>query len=272
MLHLLKLEWLKQKNYILFRILLIVYAVMLPALLMIGKKIKIEDDDIPFDPQIILFHFPTVWEWLAYIGNWLTFFVLGFLAVLVITNEHSYKTLRQNIITGMQRKNWYWSKVVFILAMSAAAAIYYGICSLVVGMFHAVGDTIYLSTVFKNSGYVFRYFLMCFGYMSFGMLVGVLVKRTGIALFAFLGYAFFLEPVLRWVAHLKLFEHKSMNYYPMNVFEDLCPVPFSEQADWFIDEFNFDLFLQPSIVIPLAVFYILLFNWFSYKRLTTADL
>ena len=272
MIHLLKLEWLKQKDYILFRILLVVYAVMLPALLMIGKKIKISGGELPFNPQISLFHFPTVWEWLAYIGNWLVFFVLGFMAVLIITNEHSFKTLRQNIITGLQRKNWFWSKALFILAISAAVTLYYALCSLAIGLYHAMGDTIYMSTVFKNADYILRFFLMCLGYMSFGMLIGVLVKRTGIALFVFLGYSFFLEPVIRWVVHLKLFKNASMNYYPMNVFEDLCPVPFSDQANRFASEYNFDLFLQPSVAIGLAVFYILLLNWFAYKRLTTSDL
>jgi len=272
MLHLLKLEWLKQKDYILFKILIIAYVVFLPAILMIGKKINIPANELPFDIQKVLFYFPTVWEWLAYIGNWMVFFIFGFMAVLMITNEHSYRTLRQNVITGMQRSSWFWSKTIFIIAISLGASLYFALCSIVIGLVHGLGDSIYFSTVFKNSGITIRYFLMCMGYMGVGMLIGILVKRTGIALFAFLGYSFFLEPVLRWVVHMKLFSHESMNYYPMNIFEDLCPVPMAKFTDGFAIENGFDMFVDPTLAMTLATGYILLFGWISYQRLRKTDL
>ena len=93
MVHLLKLEWLKQKDYILFRILILAFVFFLPAILFIGKKIPPISGEM-FDPQIMLFHFPSVWEFLAYIGNWLVFFIFGFMSVLIITNEYAYRTLR----------------------------------------------------------------------------------------------------------------------------------------------------------------------------------
>lgn len=270
MVHLFKLEWLKQKEYVLFRILILAYLFFLPAILMIGKKIPPVTGEL-FDPQIALFHFPSVWEFLGYIGNWLVFLIFGFLSVLIITNEHSFKTYRQNVITGMQRVEWYKSKLIFIFCISLFATIYYALCALTIGFIHALGDTIYFSTVFKNSFYAVRYFLMCLGYMSFGMLVGLLVKRTGIALFAFIGYSFFLEPVLRGL-YLYFFQHESMHYFPLNVLEDLCPIPFAEMADDFVRENGFSLFVESQIAIPLAVLYIALFVWLGYKRVTKSDL
>ncbi len=272
MIHLLKLEWLKQKEYILFKILTIAYFVFLPAILMIGKKIQIPAGELPFDPQKVLYYFPSVWEWLAYIGNWLVFFIFGFMAVLLITNEHSYRTMRQNVIAGMQRSSWFWSKALFIIAISFGATLYYALCSISIGLIHGIGDSIYLSTVFMNSGISIRFFLMCLGYMGFGMLIGILVKRTGIALFAFLGYCFFLEPVLRWVLHMRVFKHESMNYYPINIFEDLCPVPFAEMTDGFTNELGFKMFVDPSLAIVLATGYILLFGWIGFRRLKNVDL
>lgn len=271
MFQLLKLEWLKQKDFILFRILILVYVVMLPSLLMIGKKLKGIEGELPFNPQLMLFHFPSVWGWLAYVGNWLVFFVLGFMAVLIITNEHSYRTLRQNIITGLHRGQWFWSKAWFILVLSLCATLYYAICAMMIGLYH-LNDTWYLSTIFKEAEIVFRYFIMAAGYMSFGMLVGVLIKRTGIALFTFFGYAFFLEPVLRWVIHMRLIKGPSMNYYPLNVFEDLCPVPFSKLTESFAKENGFELFLDPGLSMALAVGYIFLFGVVSFWILRKSDL
>ena len=151
MLHLLKLEWKKQKSYILFRILVLVYLIALPSLLFIGKNFDISTQDgIPFDPQIMFFHFPTVWEWLAYIGNWLGHLIFGFMAVLMVTNEHNFRTLRQNVITGVSRGEWFWSKAQFILVVAGAATLYFALCSIVIGLAHS--DTIYLATVFKGAG------------------------------------------------------------------------------------------------------------------------
>ncbi|MEZ4933665.1 MAG: ABC transporter permease [Saprospiraceae bacterium] len=271
MLHLLKLEWLKLKDYILFKILIAAYIVFLPAILLLGKKIPPTPAGEIFDPQIMLFHFPSIWEFLAYIGNWLVFFILGFLAVLIITNEHSYRTMRQNIITGMQRSDWFWSKVIFIFTASVLASIYYALCAVTIGLVHAMGDSIYISTILKNSNFTIRYFLMSLGYMSFGMLVGLLVKRTGIALFVFIGYSFCLEPILRGL-HLYFFRNETMHYFPLNVIEDLCPIPFADLAEDFTRENGFALFVNPNLAMALATGYILIFGWLSYEKLTKSDL
>jgi len=271
MLHLLELEWKKQKDFILFKILLIAYAVFLPGALMIGKKIPVmEGGANMFNPQVMLFHFPTVWDWLGYTGNWLVFFVLGFLGVLLITNEHTYRTLRQNIITGLHRREFLLSKVYFMLAICLAFTAYYSLCAIVIGSLHA--DTLYFTTIFLNWDMMPRYLLMCLGYMSFGLLVGVLVKRTGIALFVYLTYAMFLEPVLRWALHLRLLKNKSMNFYPLNSFEDLCPVPFTQQAESFLKENDFTMFLSPLEAVVSSCVYIALFIFIAYKRLENSDL
>ena len=269
MFHLLNLEWKKQKDFILFRVLVIVFAVALPSLLFIGKNFKVQEG-MPFDPQIMLFHFPTVWEWLAYIGNWLGHLIFGFMAVLLVTNEHSYRTLRQNVITGMQRSDWFWSKAQFILTTALLATAYYALCAIVIGLMHA--DTIYLATVFKGAGEMaMRFFLMILGFMSFGMFIGVLVKRTGIAIFLYLAYTMMGESILRGL-HMHFFRHKSWNWYPWNTFEDLCHVPSAEIANEFLEEEGVEFFLNPTMAMTLATAYILLFGWLSYRRLQRSDL
>ena len=269
MLHLLQLEWKKQKNYVLFKVLVLAYLLLLPGALMTGKKLNLPEE-APIRPQTMFFEFPTVWGWLGYNGNWLVFFVFGFLAVLMITNEYSYRTLPQKMITGMHRSSFFVSKLYFMLAICLGATLYYSLCSVVIGLAHA--DTIYFSTVFKNWDMMPRYFLMSLGYMSFGLMVAVLIRRTGIALFVYLAYTMFLEPVFRWAVHLRLWKHPSVNYYPLNSFEDLCPVPFSPQADWFLKEHNFQLWLSPTLAVILSIGYIGLFLSLSLWRLERSDL
>jgi ABC-type transport system involved in multi-copper enzyme maturation permease subunit len=269
--HLLKLEWLKLKNIRIFRSIVILYAIALPGLLLTVKTFKFEIDDMPpflqsFD---ILFKFPTVWEWLAYVGNWLSFFFIGFLGVIMVTNEYSYKTLRQNIITGLSRKQYYLSKVNFIFAASAVVTLYYIVWCLIFGFLHT--DTIYINTLQKNTSYILRFFIMNLGYMSFGFLLGVLIKRTGIALLLYVTYIMVIESILRGL-HLYFFQNESMHFFPMNALEDLAPFPIMEQAENFTEENGFGLLLDANMAMILSVAYIGLYLLLSFQILKKSDL
>ena len=100
LLYLLELEWLKMRHYLPFRVLTGLYVVLLPLSLMAFKS-------MPFPKEFSLnsyFMFPDVWQTVAYAGNWVAYFSLGFISILNIMNEYSLKTLRQNIINGISRK------------------------------------------------------------------------------------------------------------------------------------------------------------------------
>lgn len=272
MLHLLQLEWLKQKEFTIFRVMAILFLVALPSLLLIAKTFNVSADNMPpFLPTIdSLFQFPNVWIWLGYIGSWLTFFFMGFLGVLMVTNEYSNKTLRQNIITGLSRKAYFSSKLYFILAVSFCVTIYYVICCLIFGFTHT--DTIYMNTVLKNADYIYRFFVMSMGYMSLGLLIGLLIKRTGIALFLYLAYVMIIEKILRYAIHLQIFPHQSMKFYPVNSFSDLAPFPYAEAATGFAKEQGFDFFLSPTQAVITAVVFICIFLFLSYQKLQKGDL
>ncbi len=271
MLHLLKLEWLKQKDYVLFRILAIAYIILLPASLFVGKTIQVNGDAVGFNPAVQLFSFPTIWEWLGYIGNWMVFFVLGFMAVLMVTNEYANKTLRQNIIVGLNREDYFKSKLLFMVTIATIATIYYVVCALVIGFFH-VNDTLYFSTVFKNADMIPRYWLMSMGYMSFGLLIGLLVKRTGIALFLYLAYIMMLEPIIRWVMMFFVIKNVSMSFMPLNAIEDLAPLPVASTFFGAIAQQGFRVILTPWEAGIATAIYTSLFLFFSYKRLKNSDL
>lgn len=270
MLHLLKLEWLKQKDYILFKLLAIAYLVFLPAVLFIGKKLDV-GPNAPFNPKAQFFQFPTIWGWLGYIGNWMVFFILGFMAVLMVTNEYSNRTLRQNVITGLKREEFFKSKVAFMVTVALVATLYYTLCVLVIGLVH-LEDTFYFSTIIKDVDMVPRYWLMSMGYMSFGLLLGLLIKRTGIALFLYLAYTMVIEVVWRWVVHLYFFKNISVSFYPLNAMEDLAPLPVAEKFFGMIAQQGFRVILTPLEASIATIVYTSLFLFWSYKRLKNSDL
>ena len=270
MLHLLQLEWLKLKDFTPFKVISVLYLVLLPLLLMTGKAIVPEGvDDMPLSVTSA-YQFPDVWSWLGYEGNWLVFFLLGFLSVLMITTEFGNKTLRQNIITGMGRGEFFWSKVFFVLAVSLAATLWYFLSGVLIGAIYT--DTFYWSVFTKKLDLVPRYFLMCIGYMSIGLLIGTLVRRTGIALFLYLCYGMFIENILRYLIHGQIVMNKSIHFYPVNVLEDLTPLPFSDMAGGFMSENGFALFLEPWEATVGAAVFSGLFLYLVYTLLRRSDL
>ena len=268
MFYLIALEWKKWNKNIAFRVLMAFYLILLPAILLTGKRI--EHLPPPIGTNEVFYIFPTVWTYLGYVGNWLSFFFLGFLSVLIITTEYSNRTLRQNIINGISRKAFFLSKLYFVLTISLFATIYFTFCVLVIGYFNT--DVVFFNKVFQHASYIPRYFLMCSSYMIFGLFLGFLIKRTGIALFLYLSYIMFIEMILRWGVHANLIRHKSMHFYPMNATEDLIPIPFTDQAQHFLREYGFEMFLTSNEAIITTLAYTLLFIATTYLIIRRSDL
>ena len=61
--------------------------------------------------RIPLYHFPDVWQNLAWSSGLLKI-MLGIMVLISITNEYSYRTVRQNIIDGLSRREFLLSKMM----------------------------------------------------------------------------------------------------------------------------------------------------------------
>lgn len=267
MIYLLQLEWKKWRKNITFRLMMLSYFILLPTVLLLGKRIP--ELPPPIGTNEALFIFPTIWIYLGYVAHIVAFFLFGFLTIIIITSEYSYKTLRQNIITGLDRKTFFYSKFSFILAISFIATLYFILCGLVIGYVHT--DLVKVQKVFQHSDYFYRFFLLCLGYMTLAAVIAFFVKRTGLALFLYFGYVIG-ELVLRWGIHYNFFRHESMHYYPQNAIEDLIPFPFSNMADSFLKENGFNLFLSPNEAMVTTIIYTSLFLYFIYRYLQKANL
>jgi hypothetical protein len=179
--------------------------------------------DLPFFDKGDIFRYPGIWEWLGYIGNWMVFFVLGFLIVYTISIEMTYKTMRQNVITGLSRTDYFLSKLGLVLTFTLAATLYYALVGFLMG--YLSDETATFTEVFSNQYAIPRFFLMTFGYLSFAMFIGFVIKNSGLAVLTYLAYGIILEPIIRLFGHRKVFDGLTHNYYPLNAMEDLAPMP-----------------------------------------------
>ncbi len=266
---LLILEWKKFRNNSVFNLFSIMFLVTFPTAIFIGKEIQLPDMVLKTSD---FFTFPTNWEWMAYAGNWLVFFFLGFIMMNMVTSEVGFKTMRQNIITGMTRSDYFLSKLYAALALGLGATLYYAICTLVIGFFH--NDPYSFTNAFAEPEWLVRFFLMSMGYLSFALMVGFIIRRSGVAIFTYTCYILFIELMFKWMVHNRVFKDSStINYWPMNAVEDLTPLPLWKKVENIpVKDINFDFLLTPTQAMIATSIYIVLFIGLAYWHFVKRDI
>src|SRR5690349_21236215 len=105
MLHLLKIEWLKIKNYRAFWVFSIFYLVSIFLINYIAWSVyQRAISEQPLSEAILgqPYAFPTVWRTVGWMSSWLLYFP-GMIVIMLMVNEFNFKTHRQNIIDGLSR-------------------------------------------------------------------------------------------------------------------------------------------------------------------------
>jgi len=268
LMNLLSLEWKKWKNNSVVILFGMMYFITSFTVIFIGK----EFDNVPTMDQSKVFQFPDIWEWQAYISSWLAFFFLGYLVIYFVTSEVGFKTLRQNIITGMSRMDFFKTKLFTILGLSILATLLHLLFCALVGYFHA--DPHSFTGIFEDNNWaILRFFLMCLGYCSFALMIGFLIKKPGLAIFAYFTYTLFLEQIGKFGLQSWSFVGSKANYLPMNTLEDLARFPpwkFAEKIpNKVIPE---EFFLSHSHAMILSTIYIVIFIGISYWTFSKNDL
>lgn len=266
-LHLIKLEWKKFKANSVVQLLMGMYVLLMPSIIFFGKEVTNLPPPLPNNS--IFFNFPTIWDYQGYIGNWMVFFFLGFIAIFMVTSEVSNKTLRQSIIIGMTRKQFFIGKLSTVVLIGIFATAVYAISTFLIGAFHA--EDFSFSAAMDNDWAISRFFLMSLGYLCFGLMLGFTIRKSGIAIFFYLSYIMFIELIMRWWLHYYVMDiqNNSMHYYPMNAIEDIMPNPFYKYAEFLPRQdldFNFLLTMEQATITSIV--YVLLFigvSWWSFK-------
>ena len=265
---LLLLEWKKFKSNAVFRVLGLIYILIAPFIILAGKD-AFKDMPPPMPSSKIFYEFPTVWDYQGYIGNWLVPFCLGFLAIYIITSEVSNRTMRQNILTGMTKREFFTSKLLSVIVMAIIATGLYAISTILIGIIFTDGYDVEL--IFDNNWAILRFFLLSLGYMSFALMLGFVIRRGTLTLLFYFLYVMMLEPILM-VIHVYFLKNSSRNYWPMNSFEDLMPFPLFKLPDYYINkEWDFNILLTNGQAMLASSIYIILFITIAYKSFLRKD-
>jgi ABC-2 type transport system permease protein len=262
-------EWLKYKDYILARVVLIIFTLLFCFGLLYSKRV-IPNASPPLPSVETFFEFPTVWDYQGHVGNWLVFIFLGFLLIQMICLEFSSKTMRQSIINGYTKMDYFLGKSILVLALSAFATILFIITTLIFGSWHT--SSIEMSLVFDTNWVILRFFLMCIGYLSFAGFIAFLLRRSGLSVITYFGYIFIFEFILRMI-HLYFFKHRSMLFWPTNIIEDLMPNPLYKLPGMFMEkEWGFDPMLSYVEALTGSVVVISLLVYGTWKIYRLRDI
>ncbi|MFC5044564.1 ABC transporter permease [Aquimarina hainanensis] len=231
MLRLLTIEFHKLRYSKASKVISIAYFVLISFIALIasiefnfaGSKFRIADQGI--------FNFPYIWHFNTYIAAWAKLF-LAIVIVSMMANEYSNRTLKQNLIDGLSKKEFIASKFLTVMAFSTISTIFLIILTMILGL--SFSDFLEPYAIFKDQQYlqyIIAYFLKLTGFFAFCMFLGILIKRSAFALgFLFIWWG--LENITFLILKFKVFKgqdiaEKIVQFFPLESMSNLIIEPFS---------------------------------------------
>jgi ABC-2 type transport system permease protein len=210
--------------------------------------------------RIPLYHFPDVWQNLIYVSGFFKL-ILAFMVVISITNEFTYRTIRQNIIDGMSRAEFLISKVLTNVLLSVLSCAMVFVIALVTGLIYS--PELNVAYMFSDVGFLAAYFLEVFAFLSYTLMLGLLIQRSGLTIVV-LCLSAMIEAIIK--ANIDDTLPWMIQFFPMESISNLVAIPFPKYVFQQIQDY------VSLTSVAIAAGWTILFNYFSYLKLTRSDL
>jgi hypothetical protein len=209
--------------------------------------------------RIPLYHFPDVWQNLIWVGGFFKF-VLGVMVIISITNEFTYRTVRQNVIDGLSRWEFLQSKILTNAVLALLSTIMLFVIALVTGLIYS--PELRFSEMIDDVEFFPAYFLQVFGYLSFALLMGIMVNRAGLTIILLMVYRGLELFIMYKVVNVDML----MPFFPLESLEALITVPFMRYV--------FQEVLDHPLILSVftAAVWTFLFNYLAYLKLKRSDI
>jgi ABC-type transport system involved in multi-copper enzyme maturation permease subunit len=228
MLRLLQIELQKLKYNKAAKVITIVYFVLITFIALIasiefkfgGINFRVADQGI--------FNFPFIWHFNSFMASILKIF-LAIVIVSMMANEYSYRTLKQNLIDGLSKKEFVLSKFLTVVLFASVSTIFLFVVSMILGL--SFSDYKEFGIIFSDMQYILAYFIKLVAFFSFCLFLGVLVKRSAFAL-GFLTIWYIIEKIFYGVMKWKFFKGTDIaeqvsQFFPLESMSNLIGEPFS---------------------------------------------
>jgi len=222
MIKLLKIEIKKILTYKIFWILFGLYFFFLACGILLAEFMinNMVDDmnrhmPIPF-PHITIYYFPDIWQNLTFFAS--IRFVLIFPAIIImilITNEFTFKTIRQNIINGMSKAEFLASKLQIILIIAIFITVVLAIGTFIIGVSHSGFND--MALVSKGIPFIVGFFISVLAFLIYAFFLAFMLRNTGLSIAIFTLYSLIIEPIINgFLRSPFIFKNKIYSYLPIN--------------------------------------------------------
>lgn len=276
MIRLLEIEFIKLWNNRANRILIISYFALLTSIALIAA-IKFDIGPIEFHlAKQGIFNFPYIWHFNTFMASWFKLF-LAIVIVSMVSSEYSNKTIKQNLIDGLSKKEFILSKFLTTITFSLISTVFIFIISLILG--YAYSDYDEFAIVFSDLEFLLAYFVKMLGFFSMCLFFGMLLKRSAFAL-GFMIILFFVEYfsyLLVWSQNSYELAEKIYAFAPFGSMWQLVHEPFSRLSavQSIGDQIGENLRSDYSVhwyQILIVLVWVAIYIFSSYKLLEKRDL
>jgi hypothetical protein len=210
--------------------------------------------------RIPLYHFPDIWQNLAWSGGLLKM-GLAIMTVISITNEFTYRTVRQNIIDGLSREQFLVSKVMTNIVLAALSMVMVLLIATVTGLIYS--PHLDFPYGFTGLGFYPAYFLEVFAFLSFALMLGIFIQRSGLTIILLLN-SYLIELIIK--ENIDEFVPSLIQFFPLESIMNLVPMPFARYA---FQEIRDYVTIES---VGIALVWAFLFNYFAYLKLKKSDI
>ena len=278
MLRLLNIELQKLKYNRSAKVISIVYFVLITFIALIAS-IEFSFGSVNFrvaDQGI--FNFPFIWHFNTYVAAILKIF-LAIVIVSMMSNEYSYRTLKQNLIDGLSKKEFVLSKFITVIGFAIISTLFVFIVSMILGLIFS--DYNEIGIIFSDMEYLLAYFIKLVGFFSFCLFLGVLVKRSAFAI-GFLVVWWIIESIVYGLLKWQFFKGTNIaenvsQFFPLEAMSNLIKEPMTRlgavqsAATQLGENFtkSYDVTFLNVLIVSVWTF---LFVYWSYAILKKRDL
>jgi len=217
-----------------------------------GSKINIS--------RIPIYHFPDVWTNLIWCAGLLKI-ILAIMVVISVTNEFQYRTLRQNVIDGLSRAEFLYSKILTNVLLSLMSVGMIFLIGLVTGLIYTPSPS--LDAILTDLEFFPAYFLEVFFFLSYALMIGLLVQRSGLTIILLM-LSQLIESII--AAKVDNFAPGLIPFFPFRAIWNLVPWPWPRYAFQEVQDY---VALRDVVVV---LFWTAAFNYFGYLKLKRSDI
>ncbi len=219
---LLRIELKKILNYKVFWILIGLYFLFLALGIMmseftINNWVDQANKRLPLPlPHVALYFFPDIWQNMFFFASIRYFLIFpAIIVIILITNEFTFKTIRQNIINGMSKEEFLFSKLQVILGLALIITMIMSVVIFIFGVGHTAKPD--FAMVMDKIAFVPGFFIQVLTFLVFAFFFGFMFRSTGLTIGLFTLYSLIIEPVVYYLLKIPYFQPNNISpYLPVN--------------------------------------------------------